>query len=206
MAFIPVPGVAQIQVFGRIDGQQTINDLYFASGAVPITDTDLLALASAIDVWAGTAWVTLLSSAFTYQRVHARSLEGPAAPIADVTDSAAAGGAGGAFVPNNVAPCISFRSSAAGRSGRGRNYIPGVAQSVVDGNNLTGGFAADMVASYQSLLPGGAFAPDGWAWVIVSRFTAGAPRAEGIAQGVLRVLFTDLVVDSQRRRLPGRGA
>jgi hypothetical protein len=76
----------------------------------------------------------------------------------------------------------------------------------VTGNTLNAGYASDFVIAYNDLLPGGVFEPDGWRWVVLSRYTAGAPRAAGVAFAVTRALFTDLTVDSQRRRLPGRGA
>lgn len=206
MAFIPVPTVAQAQVFGRIDGQQTINDLYFASVSPPITLGQLDSLALALADWFTATVLTFLSASYSFERVHVRDLTTQAGFIAESANGAGPGGAGGAFVPNNVAPCISFRTSVAGRSGRGRNYIPGVPQSVVNGNTMTSGFMADMVAAYQQLLPSGSLHPDGWLWVVVSRFTANAPRPAGVANAVLSVLFADTTVDSQRRRLPGRGA
>lgn len=206
MAFIPVPDVAQAQIFGRLDGQVMINDLYFATESPPITLGQLDSLALSLADWFTSTVLTFLSASYSFERVHVRDLTTQAGFISENTNGAGPGGAGGAFVPNNVAPCISFRSSVAGRSGRGRNYIPGTPQSVVSGNNMTSGFMADMVAAYQQLLPSGGLHPDGWLWVVVSRFTLGAPRPAGVANAVLSVLFTDTVVDSQRRRLPGRGA
>jgi hypothetical protein len=41
--------------------------------------------------------------------------------------------------------------------------------------------------------------------VVVSRYHLGAPRVTGIATPVITYLATDNNVDSQRRRLTGRG-
>lgn len=205
MAFIPVPNVAQAQVFGRIDGQTTINDLYFATEAPPVTLGQLDALALALDAWFSASILTLLSASYSYEHVRVRDLTSQAGFVVERSDSAGPGGAGGAFVPNNVAPCISFRTAIAGRSGRGRNYIPGVPQSVISGNTISPGFIADTTIAYQGLLATGSFKPAGWTWVVVSRFTLNAPRPAGVANAVLSVLYTDTTVDSQRRRLPGRG-
>lgn len=205
MAFIPVPNVAQAQVFGRIDGQTTINDLYFATEAPPVTLGQLDALALALNDWFSASILTLLSASYSYEHVRVRDLTSQAGFVVERSDSAGPGGAGGAFVPNNVAPCISFRTAIAGRSGRGRNYIPGVPQSVISGNTISPGFIADTTIAYQGLLATGSFKPSGWTWVVVSRFTLNAPRPAGVANAVLSVLYTDTTVDSQRRRLPGRG-
>lgn len=206
MAFIPVPDVAQAQIFGRIDGQTTINDLYFASESPPVTLGQLEVLALGLADWFSASLLTLLSASFAFERVHVRDLTTQAGFSVDQSAGAGPGGAGGAFVPNNVAPCISFRTQIAGRSGRGRNYIPGVPQSVITGNTISPGFIADTTIAYQGLLDTGSFKPTGWTWVVVSRFTLNAPRPAGVANAVLSVLYTDTTVDSQRRRLPGRGA
>lgn len=205
MPFIPVPTVAQAQIFGRIDAQTTINNLYFVSEGPPITPGQLATLALGLADWYSSTVLTFLSSAFAFERVHVRDLTTQAGFVAEDSNGAGPGGAGGAFVPNNVAPAISFRSAFAGRSGRGRNYIPGTPQSVVAGNTMAPGWMADLVAAYQQLLPSGSLKPVGWSWVVVSRFTLNAPRPAGVAFPVQTVLFTDTTVDSQRRRLPGRG-
>jgi len=206
MAFIPIPDTVLCQLVGRIDGQQTINDLYFTNTTPGVTLAEVTDLAEAVSSWYVSSMLTLLSSAFSLERIHARDLTSQASFSVDVNSGPAPGSSGGAFVPNNVAPCISFRTAFAGRSGRGRNYIPGVPQPVVDGNTLTPGFIADATAAYGSLLPGEGLVPAGWVWVVASRYTLGAPRPAGITYPVQSVIFTDNIVDSQRRRLPGRGA
>lgn len=205
MAFIPVPGVAQAQIVGRLDGQLVMNDLYFVSEAPPITLGQLQTLALGLSDWWVATMLTLLASTYVFQRTHVRDLTTQAGFAVDDANGAGPGGAGGAQVPNNVAPCISFRTAIAGRSGRGRNYIPGTPQGAVTANTLNAGYASDFVAAYQELLPSGTLRPTGWSWVVVSRFTAGAPRPAGVANAVLSVNFSDTIVDSQRRRLPGRG-
>jgi len=205
MPFIPVPNVAQVQVHGRIDGQTTINDLYFRSAGPPVTLAQVQTLGLALDAWVANTILTLLSSAWTYERVRVRDLTTADSFALDIADSAGPGGSGGAFVPQNVAPCVSIRTAFAGRSARGRNYLPGVPQGVITGNTIQALFMSDITIAYNNLLPGGTYEPDGWVWSVVSRFTGNAPRAVGVSFNVVTALFTDNVVDSQRRRLPGRG-
>jgi hypothetical protein len=42
-------------------------------------------------------------------------------------------------------------------------------------------------------------------WCVVSRHLDGLPRDIGITRKITTVILTDLTIDSQRRRLPGRG-
>jgi len=204
MPFIPVPDVAQVRLEGRLDGQQTINDLYFRHTTGPIAAADLQGLASSIATWWVSNMVTLLNEAFSSVVVHARDLTAAIGFTAD-QGAPATGGTAGEAAPNNCTMAVSFRTSLSGRSNRGRNYIPCLTNSEVNGNNIDPTFATSIVDAYALLLFGGGSLPAGWVWVIVSRQSAGVPRVVGTFQEVFSVLVTDLVVDSQRRRLPGRG-
>jgi len=42
-------------------------------------------------------------------------------------------------------------------------------------------------------------------WVVVSRFHDNAPRTAGVVSFINAATVVDATVDSQRRRLPGRG-
>jgi len=115
--------------------------------------------------------------------------------------------------PGNVTMAVSFRTSAAGRSGRGRNYIAGLVD-LRDGNSLLDDvYAGQLVDAWSGLRTLGS--EDGWAQVVVSRYSGytivdgkkvPTPRAEGITNEVNTILLTDRTLDSQRRRLPGRGS
>lgn len=206
MAFIPVPTVASVRLVGRIDGQTTNNTLYFASENPPITLDQLQALADAIGNWYTTTVLTFLSNSYTFEIAYARDLTTQAGFQTYNNVGGGGGGIGGAFAPNNVAPVVTFRSAIAGRSGRGRNYVPAVPMTAIDGNRLESFWMTDIQAAYASILPDGSLKPEGWTWVVVSRYEGGAPRPAGVASAVIQCGFTDDVVDSQRRRLPGRGA
>jgi len=77
-------------------------------------------------------------------------------------------------------------------------------------NEVESTFASDLTSAYiqrREDLDSGDFT-----WVVVSRFSGvdpdtgkPIPREAGVATPVLAPLVTDLTVDSQRRRLPGRG-
>jgi hypothetical protein len=205
MAYIPVPEVAHCKLIFNDAGEQCINDLYFSLGATP-TAAQLSTLAADLGAWWRNGPANDLSDECTLVQVLA-------------TDLGSQFGAQGSFssgwpgqitseqVPNNVSPCISFRTGFRGRSFRGRNYLVGLPSQSVLVNTLDSAWMATMVGYYQQLIDHTAgITESAWDWVVVSRFLDGGPRVTGIFTFVSTVLFTDNIVDSQRRRLPGRGS
>jgi len=103
-------------------------------------------------------------------------------------------------LPGSVAACISFRTGGRGRSTRGRNYVPGLSEDVVNGNDLDLTTLNNMVAAYELFMGGGTF-PIAWTWGVLSRFFNLSPRVTGLFQPIIDVLSTTLTVESQRGRL-----
>lgn len=201
MAFIPVPEVAHCKLIFADAGEPCLNDLYFALGATP-TPADLALLATNVAGWWRNGPANFLSDQCTLQQVIATDL-GTQFGAQGTAASGWPGQISTEQAPNNVAPCISFRTGFRGRSFRGRNYIVGVPNAVIDVNLLDAGWMASMVSEYNSLIDHTAgFTNPAWDWVVVSRFTGGGPRTTGIFTFVETCLFTNNVVDSQRRRLP----
>ncbi len=108
-------------------------------------------------------------------------------------------------MPNEVTFCVSLRSASRGRSARSRSFVLGLVKADVNGNNLDTGVANNYVSIFQSLID--AIATEGWALVVVSYITNGAPRVGGpVYYPLLTATMADTVVDSQRRRKPGNGS
>lgn len=205
MPFIPVADVAHVRIEGRMDNQETINDLYFRHTTGAIAAADLVALDEAIAVWYGGTMAPLLNEGWHGVAVHGRDLTTALGFVNDRSIGTVVGGISGEAAPNNCTMAVSFRSALSGRSNRGRNYVPVLTNSQVTGNFIDSDWAQSIVDGYAELLFGGGALPGGWVWVVVSRFTNNEPRVAGVFNEVFSVLVTDLVVDSQRRRLPGRG-
>jgi len=203
MAFVPVPETLMAELRQELSGQQVENTLYFKKSG-GWTENDAIILGQALaESWEATM-APVLSVQLQLNSVHLTDLSSQFSFATDFVPAASIQGAvGGDCSPNNCALCVSFRSAARGRSGRGRNYVPGLAESLVSLNQFDPTAALEIVSFYQGLT---ALAVDADAqWVVVSRFENGLPREEGLARVVRTVLLVDLVIDSQRRRLPGRG-
>lgn len=204
MPFVPFANTAQVNVRGRLDGQRCENTLYFTAVDGPFTPSLLANLAETIkDTWAAELQ-PLKSSTCTMVEVFAFDLstEGSFGYTA-VPTTPISGEAGAAPLPNNVSLAVSFRSAFRGRSGRGRNYWYGLVEDQFAGNNATGAIQTAILAGYDTLFA--AALGEGYVHVVASRFHDNLPRAVGVTFPVNAVVITDSVLDSQRRRLPGRG-
>lgn len=204
MAYQPVPDVAHITLEGTVDGQVTINDLYFEVSGGGITPINLGALLLAVSVYWTTNVVPLLSEDWTAVAVSATDLTTATGPSLE-TAVGVDGGVAGEAAPNNVAACVSFATAQRGRSSRGRNYVPAVPNSVITLNTMSTTFISNLSDAYNGMAGPGALAA-GWQWVVVSRQTAGALRPTGLAIPVVAATMKSVYVKSMRSRLVGHGA
>lgn len=116
------------------------------------------------------------------------------------------GSAAGDGLPLNVAACVTFGTGRAGRAGRGRYYLGCLAEAVTIGSRFIPTFVAAMNVAFGDMPTlvssvGSAVHQ----LVVYSTVLNNVRRATGLATPVTSCYLRDNVVDSQRRRLPGRG-
>lgn len=205
MALPLVANTCKVVIRNMVDRQLMINDLYFRNEVEGITPLGLADLVTSIASWWTLNVLPLLSEDVVFGVVSARDLSVGIGAEYELSQGPALGGVASEAAPNNVCIAVSFRTGVAGRSFRGRNYISGIPNSTININVLSGTFGVDITDAYNLLLVGGGALPANWVWVVTSYFTGGAPRAVGLTTPIMQAILTDTVVDSQRRRLPGRG-
>lgn len=199
----PVTAVVQCQLFGRVDGQVTINDLYFqAAGA--ITPLGVTTLVDAVAGWFGGSLAPLLSDDWATERVIGTDLTTATGFRIDEA-AVTIGGVTGEANPNNVAAVVSLRTAQRGRSARGRNFVPAIPGAAVTLNTIDPAFIADLLTAYTELVGAGTFVA-GWELVVVSRVTGGLARATGLAIPVTNVVMVTNTVRSMRSREVGHGS
>jgi hypothetical protein len=210
MPFIPVANTALTELRFTANGQQVENTLWFEHATDPSV-ADLEGLTAAVFDW----WVAnikpLQSSNVQLREVSAISMTTASSPQDAFSPPIAEfGGNTPNIEPGNVTMSISFRTGLRGRSFRGRNYAIGLTEDQVAGNNFVAGLASTWQAAYFALIAAAADA--GWQWVVASRFSGvdpvtgdPIPRAAGVTTPIVSVIVVDDNVDSQRRRLTGRG-
>lgn len=126
-------------------------------------------------------------------------------PVVSVSfDAGDVGGIAQPALPNNCALCVTKMTAARGKSARGRFYIPGLPTNERTGvNRMQPTWIGSMTGALDDFFA--ALTTAGYTPLIVSRVTAGADRGSGLVQVMTQYRIYDSVVDSQRRRLPGRG-
>lgn len=192
------------------DSQRVENTLWFDFGVSPDL-AGLNTLADDLIAWWGASYAPLVSSGVQLREVVCTDQSSPTGPQVTVAPAVGLFGANTSPPkPSNVSVTVSFRTALRGRSYRGRNYIVGLTNDTMTLNTLNVGFIGDAIDAYAALLPAGAagITPQ---WVVASRFSGvdaqhhAIPRVTGIATPIETVTIVDAIVDSQRRRLPGRG-
>jgi hypothetical protein len=203
MAFIPASAVAEIEMRASLYTERVENTLYFKKDTGSIDQTALDALTNFMDEEWNTAWKPILQAQYTFREVYGTDLTSATSFVSTNVDHAGVtGSAEGVASPGSVAFCVSFRTGNRGRSGRGRNYWTSVPTSQITGNFLSPTYRNLILAVYNRLI---LTPPSGWTWGVLSRFHSGAARVAGLFQPITTVVAVDDALDSQRRRLAGRG-
>jgi len=205
MPFVPAPNIIQAEIRSRLDNQQIENRIFVNVFHEP-TVADMTAIAVQLASTVQVLWVPLMPLTWVCTEFFLRSMHAPNAPQASFPQAAGSntGTAVSPQMPNNVTLCVSLRSNFAGRSARGRLYWQALNEAQVTGNLVNQGSADAIVQAVRDIDV--RMTSIGFAWSIVSFFNNNAPRPGGpVYFEVNDVMIVDLVVDSQRRRLPGRG-
>jgi hypothetical protein len=206
MVFVPVPNVVQANIRTTIATEQVENILYFRAESVEVNDSSMGALGLELINWWENNLSSWLTTAIELREVYLTDLSTQDGPTVTVTPSnpPVQGIDADPVLPNNCALCVSFRTGKRGRSFRGRNYVAGLGEGRVTASIVDTTYAEGIRDAYNLLLAPIAL-PPGWRWVVVSRIADKQPRTVGEATNITSVVLTDRVMDSQRRRLPGRG-
>ncbi len=203
MAFIPVPNVAKVAIVGGYAFQEVVNTLYFEASAGWGLG-DLHNLCEAVHDWWSLNLPDELSQDFGLFEIQAYSLESDSAPsfVLAVTPTEY-GLVAGQGCPTNAALVVSFRTDLRGRSYRGRNYLSGIPVSRVQSEtDVNATMQAGALSAYEGLAA--VETTMSCNHVVVSREHNGVKLSTGVAT-VVTSYTCDSKLDSQRRRLSGRG-
>lgn len=205
MSCLAFDDVVKVDFVQELALQTVVNSLYAMkfSGSWTVPSATNLAL-DAIDWW-DVNIAPQLTTAVELNLVRVTQLNDPDGFIIEETSGLPLNGdVATESHPNNVAAVVSFRSGLRGRRNRGRNYLAGLPNGAVAGNDIDTGVAAALVTAYEvwsTMLTSDHSA----AHVVYSCRDIGGPSLGGVGVPVTTYIVNPIVA-SQRRRLPGRGA
>jgi len=204
MSFIPTPNCVRTAVQGHVAADEANITLWF-SGVAPADLAALEALGDQVADWAATELVPILSNGYECDSVYLLAQDSNTAPFTTrTTGLPATGGQNSAIQSPQTAPVVKFSTANRGRSGRGRNYVPGVPLSGLSAPGvISAGFEASLLAAYGAL--NGYVVIAGFTHVVVSHFHNKVALSVGLAQAVLAYSITDRALGTQRRRRVGVG-
>lgn len=205
MPFVSTPNVMMVEIRYDLAGQKIENRI-MVDNLASIATSDLTAVAAQVWVQWSVGGVQHLSDTLSLREVVATDLTVQnGEQVTYATGGPIAGGQPGRCLPNESAFCISLRSTARGRSARGRMFLPAIPVALMDdSNNIGATSAAILAADVNALLA--VIRTGGRDPVIVSYRANKAPRVGGpVYFSIATALFTDTLIDSMRRRKPGVG-
>jgi len=204
MAFQSVPNCAIVEVVGTLD-DQVVENTFYGRFASAYAQSDIDALATAVDGWVNDFWRAALGANYIYTNTKVRGLTSAIDMAAEDSTSSGPGGIStGSPIPNNVTLSVKRRSALTGRGARGRVFVPGWRSTMLSTDNVANAAVAGVMEDALNEMRGAMAAVD-WEEVIVHRVAAGTPLVPAVAFTVIEYVVVNLVMDSMRRRLPGRG-
>lgn len=207
MAHIPVPNVARVIVTGRLNGQKVANTFYVQGGG-GWTAEELQDLADLVNTTWRAEIIPLLHNTYSHIGCIVKDLTTETGITIEAVPGAVANGAlAGTPLPNNVSLAIKKVTSLGGRNFRGRMFVAGIPGGHLNGNNaVTDDWSNQFCQALRDFMAAinGSIDVNGILG-LVSFVSGGVPRPQGVFQAITDFVCPDKTLDSQRRRLPGRG-
>lgn len=201
--YIPFANVAKVEITALVDNQRVQNVFHMRneSGWTGQSAEDLLGY---LETWLDNVHAPCVGAHVSYLNLKLTDLTTQTGLVAEkaVEVMGALTGVGEEALPNGTAVVIKWVTNSRGRSFRGRTYHFGLTNSQVTLNTLESAARISIGASYETMY--GQMQARGWPMVVASRVNNGAIRTAGVAT-IITGWSLDATIDSQRRRLPGRG-
>lgn len=201
MAFQRVPNTVEIDV-NYTQNNEPLQNTFYARFGGAYAQANLASLAAAVGVHVVATWLPLQTFDCGYVSTDVIGLNAINDFTATDNVGVGPGTALGEGLPNSVTLSIKKSSPFSGRSARGRIYWIGIPSDELDVNEnfIDLAYSVSVVAAVDGLRPviDGVFL---WEPVLVSRFTLGAKRVEGVTFDWIDSSAVNNGVDTQRGRL-----
>jgi hypothetical protein len=205
MAFTPAPNIVQVELRCTFAAQK-VENRFNIDALEPVTPEIVATITNLVSVWAQGNYFAHLPSAVALREVVGTDLTTADGSQHTITpEGEVVGGLNSDPMPNEVTFCIKLTSGNRGRSARGRSYVLGLIKGDCSGNFLGVGRANELASDFNDLIT--VMDGEGFSLVVVSYITNNAPRVGGpVYYPITGAGYTDLTLDSMRRRRPGNGS
>lgn len=200
MAFQAVPDTAEI-IIRYVQNGEDMNNVFHAEKSGGYELADLTTLAEVVDLDVDAWFLPEQTHDTAYQDTTVRGLAFENDQEVVVNTSTGVGVRLADGLPNNVTLSIKKLSGQTGRSARGRLYWIGIPVDQLSSNEnvMLSASVALIEAAVEGVRLG--IAATVWNPVIVSRFSGGVAREQGVTFNWVDSLAVNNNIDTQRRRL-----
>jgi len=203
MAFQRVPNTVQVSAVFIQFGQR-VENVYDIENPDGVDAAAIVDCADLVANWVVDSYLPALANTLTFVACEGKNLDIEAGGVhASTIPAGQVGGASVSGEANNVSFCVSLRTARSGRSFRGRKYVCGIPTGQRIGDNLVGGYVTALVGIFNDLIA--VLAAADKALVVVNRIVDHVQLLEAVITPVVSAQAVDPTIDSQRRRLTGRG-
>lgn len=202
--FIPAIGIARASLIYYYNGQVCQNVLHYKT-SLPYTVETMTDLAVGLKGWWNDELKGYMTEDNKLARIEIQALDWQNSPGIVYTDGLPSAGVNITDVqePGNVTLAIKWTTANRGKWHRGRTYHVGLLHSHVTGNTVTGLVAIALYTSYVKLLHPPYTVGDHYLQIVSYR-EFNVWRTNAVCTPVTACVVDDHI-DSQRRRLYGRG-
>lgn len=204
MAFQRVPETAFAKVVFEANNQE-LSCGFHATLPGGYSQSDLDALAGAVDHFAGEAFRAVMVTSHQYLRTEVTGLDSETDLSSLASAYAGAGSESVNALPNNVSFVVSQDAGLTGRTTRGRLYMPPIPRTYVyttaDNYDVLLSTAVTNYVSTAAVVRASINLLTGWQATLVSRFHNGSKRAEAVTYAWLNTYANSDKVASRRGRL-----
>lgn len=205
--FQPVPNTVELTVQGTYDGQLVENKFY-AKASETITDVLVAAITQVVADWVSNTFLDTVSNSYSHRRVIGRDLSSEASfEVVDASHAGETGGISGAALPGNASLAVHRDTGLSGKKAKSRVYWPSIPHSALASPDVFGtSYATLVLGAIETLRENIEDEPSAtWEYGYPQRILNAVRLTTANFIPVIGHTLTDLFVDSQRRRLEGRG-
>lgn len=197
-----VPGLMKLEAHYLFQGEHCMNTFWLKSNINETTAVEEQLIAGSFVNWWATDIRPLVSSTLVLYEVVVKELRPDGIAILYTEDLPVTGEKTEEALPNNVAIAVHWGTGLVGRSRHGRTFHMGLCVDQVSNNRCD--VAADIQTAYDALRTTFDNITLNVEFSIVSFVSGGFWRQQPLVTPISGVAVEN-ILDSQRRRLPGRG-